>query len=297
MAADAITMEKLSKTKLEAYSGLDSVKMRRRKGLFMVEGLKATEDFLRAFQPEAILLGDSAAEGKAHGRLLAAAGRAGLGQPAESLFRLATPQDMRKLSSLKTPAEVIGIFRLPEEHLRHRTDGPTGEAQATTPKDRLPMGSQTDVEGVRLNPQGLYLLLDGVRDPGNFGSIVRTADWFGVERIFASRDCADLFNPKVIQATMGSAANVAVTYCDLERLVDENPQLPLLGTLLEGEDIYGYRLGGGAMVAMGNEGQGLSEGMRRRVTVPLTIPAFGARHGESLNVGAATAAVLALLRR
>lgn len=251
-------MNHLSKTRLSVYRGLGSAKMRRRKCLFAVEGEKCVADTMRGFPLEALLV----REGMEIPLTLAE--KAG----PEKIF-LVSGREMADLSEFVTPSEVMGIFRLPEE---------------------------VEYDGGKLDSSRLYLALDGVRDPGNFGSIMRTADWFGIHTIFASRDCADMFNPKVLQAAMGSAANVNVFYTDLPEIIEANNHMPVIGTLLEGKDIYDAALPEGGMIVMGNEGKGLSEDVRRLVTLPLLIPPFDSIHGESLNVGAATAAVLVLFR-
>lgn len=177
--------------------------------------------------------------------------------------------EMRKISSLSTVPEVLAIFRLPHQC----SDYPKPD------KERL------------------YLLLDSVRDPGNFGTIMRTAHWFGITRIYASKDCVDLYNPKTIQSTMGSLGRVEVVYCDLAKLIAENPDMPVYGTLLDGENIYKATLSGHGFIVMGNEGKGISEGIRDLITNPLLIPPYYSdNHAESLNVAAATSAVLALFR-
>lgn len=252
-------MNHLSKSRLSFYRGLGSAKIRRRKGLFAVEGEKCVADTMRGFSLVALLV----REGEEIPLPLAE--KAG----SEKIF-FVSGKEMTDLSEFVTPSGVMGIFHLPEEE---------------------------EYDGGKLDSANLYLALDGVRDPGNFGSIMRTADWFGIHTIFASRDCADMFNPKVLQAAMGSASNVKVVYTDLPEIIEANPHMPIIGTLLEGTDIYDTDLPeGGGLIVMGNEGKGLSEEVRRLVTLPLLIPPFDSIHGESLNVGAATAAVLVLFR-
>lgn len=251
-------LPRLSKTRQYLYRGLGSAKMRRRRGLFVVEGGKCITDILRRFEIEALLVREGeeinagSLIGKSDGRTF-----------------LVSAKEMAELSEFATPSGVMGIFRLPAD----------------------------EEPDMKLSPDRLYLALDGIRDPGNFGSIVRTADWFGIHTIYASHDCADFFNPKVIQASMGSASNVKVAYTDLLTLVDANTDMPVVGTLLDGENIYRADLPQGAIIVMGNEGKGISEPMRERISQGLLLPPFDTLHGESLNVGAATAAVLALFRQ
>lgn len=141
--------------------------------------------------------------------------------------------------------------------------------------------------------QGLTLALDRIQDPGNLGTILRTADWMGVRRIVASPDTVDCFNPKVIQASMGAVAKIAVRYTPLEpwlRLMADNQ--PIYGTFLDGDNIYTSALSASAVVVMGNEGSGISKPIEALVNHRLFIPPGGPHASESLNVGAATAVVL-----
>lgn len=183
----------------------------------------------------------------------------------------ATGDELRKASLLMAPQDVIAVFNLPEEG---------GGAS-------LPQGE-------------LSLMLDGVQDPGNVGTIIRLADWFGITSIFCSRDTADAFNPKVVQATMGSLARVHIYYTDLVRLLDSRPEgLPVYGTVLDGNNIYGDTLSRQGIIVMGNEGKGISEAVRQRLTCRLLIPSYpaGRPTAESLNVATATAITLSEFRR
>lgn len=147
-------------------------------------------------------------------------------------------------------------------------------------------------------PSGLCLALDSVRDPGNLGTILRIADWFGVSAIFASPDCAELYNPKVIQASMGSIFRMKVRYCDLadvcRRFRDAGSTI--YGTFLEGRNIYDGQLAKDALVVMGNESNGISAGIEALVDRKITIPSFGSG-AESLNVAVATAVTVSEFRR
>ncbi len=146
----------------------------------------------------------------------------------------------------------------------------------------------------------LKLMLDGVQDPGNLGTIIRIADWFGIDHIYCSKGTADVFNPKVVQATMGSLARVKIEYCDLNAVIDSLPDgFPIYGTLLDGNDIYTETLTEEGIIIMGNEGNGISEEIRERVNHRLLIPSFPKDRptAESLNVAIATAIVCAEFRR
>ena len=148
----------------------------------------------------------------------------------------------------------------------------------------------------------LTIALDGVQNPGNLGTIIRLADWFGVEDILCSKECADCFNPKVIQATMGAILRVRIHYVEnLPHLLSKAHEegMPIYGTLLDGDNIYGTTLTPTGIIVMGNEGRGLSEECRKVVTHRLLIPAYPAERptSESLNVAMATGITLSEFRR
>jgi TrmH family RNA methyltransferase len=177
-----------------------------------------------------------------------------------------TADELRKLSFLQHPQQVLAVFYMPR-------------------LNEIP------------EPQGLCLALDGVQDPGNLGTIIRIADWFGIETIYCSQDTADAWNPKVVQATMGSIARVNIVYTQLKELLKKS-SLPIYGTLLDGENVYSKNLSADGIIVMGNEGNGISADVREIVTEKLLIPSY--RNGdtaESLNVAIATAIICAEFRR
>ena len=146
----------------------------------------------------------------------------------------------------------------------------------------------------------LSLLLDGVQDPGNLGTIIRIADWFGIKNVICSHTTADIYNPKVIQATMGSVARVNVFYTSLQDVINAMPEgFPVYGTLLEGNNIYKESLEKYGFIVMGNEGKGVSPTIRNSITKGLRIPNFPETRAtvDSLNVAVATAIVCAEFRR
>ncbi len=147
--------------------------------------------------------------------------------------------------------------------------------------------------------QGLCLALDGVRDPGNLGTILRTADWFGVETVFLSEDCVEPYNPKVIQSSMGSIFRVRTSVADLPALAHRfrDAGLPVYGTFLDGEDLYRAALRPEGLIVMGNEAAGIRPDVAAEVDARLLIPAFGRSGAESLNVATATAVTLSDFRR
>lgn len=178
---------------------------------------------------------------------------------------------LRKISAQKSPQGVIGVFRKPSNDFQINTD-----------------------------PNDLILCLDDVQDPGNLGTIIRIADWFGIKDIFCSVHSADAFGPKTVQATMGALARVKVHSVDLAELIRSlKPETPVYGTFMNGEDIYSKTLTKGGIIVMGNEGNGISPEIEALVTEKLLIPAYPPNEttSESLNVAVATALVCAEFRR
>lgn len=146
----------------------------------------------------------------------------------------------------------------------------------------------------------LVLALENVQDPGNLGSIIRTADWFGIKHIFCSQHTADVFNPKVVQATMGAIARVQIHYLDLAALfADLSKDIPIYGTVMDGENIYQEKLNSTGIILMGNEGKGISKELETYLSKKLLIPTYPANttSSESLNVAIATAITVAEFRR
>ena len=149
----------------------------------------------------------------------------------------------------------------------------------------------------------LVLALDGIRDPGNLGTIIRIADWFGIRQILASEDTVEVYNPKVVQATMGAIFRVHVYYIDLPSILrartSKSTAVPVYGTFLEGDNIYSAPLTRGGVIVMGSEANGISPEVAATVTARLFIPPFpsDSRTSESLNVAVATAITCAEFRR
>lgn len=151
-----------------------------------------------------------------------------------------------------------------------------------------------------MNPDDLVLALDGVQDPGNVGTIIRLADWFGITNVVCSRETADAFSPKVVQATMGALARVNVFYVDLPQWLEENKgQMPVYGTFMDGDNLYESTLTSHGIIVMGNEGKGISQAVEQHVSRRITIPNFpeGRPTVESLNVAIATAVTCSEFRR
>ncbi len=147
--------------------------------------------------------------------------------------------------------------------------------------------------------QTLSIALDGVQDPGNLGTIIRIADWFGIENIICSPNCVDLYNPKVVQATMGAIARVKVHYTELPQLINAMKNLPIYGTFLEGEFIYDTPLSNKGIIVMGSEGNGISKEVGQLVNKKLFIPSYPPNRttSESLNVAVATSIICSEFRR
>lgn len=180
-------------------------------------------------------------------------------------------EELRKVSFLQHPQQVLAVFK---QHSNRMEGKKVGEK--------------------------LCIALDGVQDPGNLGTIIRIADWFGIEDIFCSQDTADVYNPKVVQATMGSIARVNVNYVNLLEMIDSLPSsTPIYGTLLDGENIYQQVLSDNGIIVMGNEGKGISPELAKKVNHRLLIPNFpkGRATADSLNVAIATAITCSEFRR
>ncbi len=279
----------MTKSEIKLVRSLHQKKFRDELGLFIAEGDKCINELRKYF--ELVLLADSTN---------------------------ATPTEIEQMSMLRAPQGSIAVFK----------------------KDRCADGIRTaDADGIRTvhtpysiseqSERSILLCLDGIQDPGNLGTIIRTADWFGVHDIVCSLDTVDCYNPKVVQATMGALTRVRVHYTDLAEWLrhgasghsDKKAQIPIYGTLLDGKNMYSnvnandnanVNVNANAndnvnvnansnpsIIIMGNEGNGISKEVRELVTHPIRIPSYppDAETSESLNVAIATAIVLAEFRR
>lgn len=171
-------------------------------------------------------------------------------------------REMKELSTLSTPSPILAV---------------------------VSFNTQTK----SLQQEGLTLVLDDIQDPGNLGTIIRTADWFGVQRIVCSKNTVDMYNPKVLQATMGSIFRMQIEYVDLKAYLNTYDK-PIFGALLEGENMYKTKMPSDCALIIGNEGKGISNEVQAFVTSPITIPKFG--EAESLNAAMATGILLAHFR-
>lgn len=167
------------------------------------------------------------------------------------------------------------------------------------PQQVLAVFYQTNSE-IDIDPSTeLLLALDGIQDPGNLGTIIRLADWYGIRHILCSYDTVDVYNPKVVQATMGALARVNIHYSDLVEFLAEHKDIPVYGTLLDGNDMYKQHLTPNGIIIMGNEGNGIRSEIQQMITNKLYIPNYppDSLTSESLNVAIATAIVCAEFRR
>jgi TrmH family RNA methyltransferase len=236
----------LSKSQISLLQSLQHKKFRREHGLFLVEGYKSVTEFINSAYQIEAVYYTPAIAPK----LLK------LSQKMNSLEISLTI--IEKISSLKTPPDVIAVVKIPQwPVLNYNT----------------------------LNKK-FSIVLDGIQDPGNMGTIIRTADWFGIDHIICSEDSVEVYNPKVVQATMGSLSRVNVHYTDLVAVLSAI-KLPVFGALLDGKNIYDTNFGTEGLIIMGNEGNGLRPEVKQLVSQAVTIPRAG--NAESLNVAIATA--------
>jgi len=170
------------------------------------------------------------------------------------------------------------------------------------PQDAIAIIQKPVTSEFQINPESkLYLALDFIQDPGNLGTIIRIADWFGIDTIVCSDNTVDVFNPKVVQATMGAIFRVNCQYTNLENFLSELQvkQVPIYGTFMEGKNIYNEKLTNNGIIVLGNEGNGISDPIAKLVSRKITIPTFSTRENksESLNVAIATSICCSEFRR
>ena len=174
-------------------------------------------------------------------------------------------KELKSISEFSTPNQIIAVFKIP------KTD--------------------------ELKTEGFNLVLDDLNDPGNFGTIIRLCDWFGIEQIVCSPNTVDCYNPKVVQSSMGSLSRVSVVYTDIQSFLRKDTR-PVYGALLDGENVYKKKLIKKAVLVLGNEANGISNAIEKLITSKLTIPQFGeTKRTESLNVAMATAILLSEFMR
>ena len=254
----------ISKNRLKYIRSLELKKYRKAEGVFVAEGHKLVGDLLPAFPCQYIAATPEWIQ--QHQSLLTQ----------QEISRLVVDEvnedELKRVSFQETPQQVLAIFRQPtwEVDIHHAAQ------------------------------ENLCLMLDDVQNPGNLGTIIRIADWFGIEHIFCSHGSADIYNPKTIQATMGAIARVQVHYADLPHLLSTlPPSIPIYGTSLHGDNLYQKTLKNHGIIIMGNEGKGVSPSVSSFVSDHLFIPNYpaGRATSESLNVAIATSIVCAEFRR
>lgn len=234
----------LSKAQISLITSLQHKKFRKQHGLFIVEGVKSVLEFLSS-------------DYQIHSLYITAEARTKMDNLPQKLKYIAvSTSDFQKISSLSHPQGVLAIVHLP---------------------------SAAHVDWALLRGEHL-LLLDDIQDPGNLGTIIRTAEWFGINHIVCSIGTVDAFNPKVVQATMGSLARVNIYYTALVDFISQSG-MPTFGALLEGKSIYQTDFGNAGLIILGNEGNGISHEIIDKIDSAVTIPRIG--KAESLNVAVA----------
>ncbi|MBE7177045.1 MAG: RNA methyltransferase [Mucilaginibacter polytrichastri] len=244
----------LSKSQISFIRSLHQKKYRKEQGLFLVEGLKSITEFFASSYVIDALYLTDPAAAKV------------LKIPHKINVTEIGTADLQRISALQTPQDALAVLRIPE---------------------KLP------VKKASLK-NSFTLVLDGVQDPGNLGTIIRTADWFGFSRIICSNDTVEAWNPKTVQATMGSLARITIDYTELPELL-EGADLPVYGTLLDGDSIFETNWTNEGLIVLGSEGRGISEAVKPHISRAITIPRFGA--AESLNVAVAAAICCTEIRR
>jgi len=245
---------RLSHNECKQLASLKMKKYRSQQKLFLIEGEKLVEEAFRSdMTVKAIIVLDS--WWQEHSRNIAGI-----------TCLTATAQQIKQLSLMVTPPPMLAVVHTPNYPL---------EVQSLQHK--------------------ITIALENIQDPGNLGTIIRIADWFGIENVVCSHESVEAFNPKVIQSSMGSIFRVKVHYTDLKQFFKETGtmHIPLVGTFLEGENLYTAHLPTSGILVMGNESKGISDGLAKHIEKRVTIPSINASqvHAESLNVAMATAIV------
>jgi TrmH family RNA methyltransferase len=244
----------ISKSQISFIKSLHQKKIRKEHGLFIVEGLKSIQEFINS---EYVVDSVYCTEN--------------LMPKLDNLSRKIKPvgiteSELSRISALSTPQAILAVVQIPQ---------------------------QTDLNIKKLD--GSFILaLDGVQDPGNLGTIIRTADWFGLNTILCSKDTAEVYNPKVVQASMGSLSRVNIIYTDLGDVFSQI-NIPVYGAVLNGKSIYETDFGQEGIILLGNEGNGISEDLIEKINYPITIPRYG--KAESLNVAISASIFCSELRR
>lgn len=248
----------ISKNQIKYIQALHLKKNRDSQGLFIVEGIKSVSEFL---QDEAVTVKQlfaTAAYLAQHRQLL---------EKKNIAVTEVDAEELKKISLQSTPNQVLAVIIKKEQFLTKE-----------------------------LLQQHTTLFLDDIRDPGNLGTIIRIADWFGIKQIICSKSTTELYNPKTLQASMGAVLRVNVVYLDFEELFPFLEHIPIYGAVLNGENIYTKKLQHGIIV-IGNEANGISDAVLAKLTVPVTIPAAQHNGSESLNAANACAIICSEFHR
>ncbi|GGI24945.1 TrmH family RNA methyltransferase [Pedobacter mendelii] len=236
----------LSKSQISFIKSLHQKKYRKETGLFLVEGIKSIKEFIQSAYQIHTIFYVSE-QFDLLPKLSANI----------NLFEV-NNADLSKISALQTPQSFLAVVHIPE----------------TVPADLKNFKNQ------------FTIVLDGIQDPGNMGTIIRTADWFGFKNIICSEDCVEAYNPKTVQATMGSLARIKIYYENLINLLAVN-KISVFGALLDGNSIYKTDWGKEGLIILGNEGKGITTEVIKKINHPVTIPRIG--DAESLNVAISAA--------
>ena len=244
----------ISKSQISFIKSLHQKKFRKEHRLFIVEGLKSLSEFINSKFEIDSIYHIADVMPK-------------LGKLSQNIkLHLISPDELSKISSLSAPQQLLATIKIPNpEELK-----------------------------IELLEGNFVMALDGIQDPGNFGTIIRTADWFGINYIICSEDTVEAYNPKVVQASMGSLARVNIIYTDLKDLFAKT-EFPVYGALLNGQSIYKTTFEQEGILLLGNEGKGISADLMKMTTFPVTIPRFGS--AESLNVAISASIFCSEIRR
>ncbi len=252
----------ISKNKIKFLISLQKKKVREEENLYIIEGDKLVREFLAAgIQVQTVYAKPEFISSLPASLKIAA-----------SEIEAVTFDDLRQISTLKTPHNALAVLAMPDKEMK-----------------------------ISEVFKHISIALDFVQDPGNLGTIIRAAGWFGIKNIICSPDCVDIYNPKVIQASMGALINVNVFNSDLSKFLSEAEaaKIHIFGTLLEGESIYTHKLNNKGVILLGNESKGISADLMPYITDKIMIPKFSiAKYGiDSLNVGMAASVVFSEFAR
>ena len=249
----------LSKSNIKLINQLKLKKYREEHGLFISEGTINTLDFLNSNLNTTKLYATQEWLNKFSNNLVGVE------------CHCVDSKEMKKISALKSPSDVLGIFEIP-----------------LIEKDTA------------ADPNNFSIMLDDIKDPGNLGTIIRTADWFGIDIIYCSKHTVDSFNPKVVQASMGSLSRVKLIYMDLEPFISSlHSSMPIYGAVMDGESLNTEKTPKPGIILIGSEAHGLSTELEKHITSKLTIPMISRNElnaPESLNASVACAIICYALK-